>query len=150
MDVLGSPRLVLDGRDCALLARVLARAIRRDHGAPGRPPPPLWLLDMAAAAAAVAGAEPAEPRSGWSGAGAEPAEPHGGAVVERSGQPDVLSVAEAAMRARVSEGYVRRMIRRGDLEASRDRRQGAYAIDSACFAAWCSARSRTGRSRKAA
>ena len=48
----------------------------------------------------------------------------------------------------MSTGYLRRLIRQGDVEASRDRR-GAYLVHMDSLAAWLSRR-RKERDRKAA
>ena len=53
-------------------------------------------------------------------------------------QPVHLTVKEAATVAELSEGYVRRVIRRGDVEASRGPR--GYTLTADSLAAWLSRR----------
>lgn len=65
-----------------------------------------------------------------------------------SDQPVRLSTKEAAFMADVSEGFMRRCCRRGDVEASQGHR-GAWAVDIASLAAWISQRRRE-HDRKAA
>jgi hypothetical protein len=66
-----------------------------------------------------------------------------------SEQPVRLTVKEAACLAKVSEGYMRRLIRRGDVEAIRGYR-GAWQVDISSAGAWIASQRRKERDRKAA
>ena len=66
-----------------------------------------------------------------------------------SDQPVRLTVKEAACLARVSEGYMRRLIRRGDVEAIRGHR-GAWAVDIPSASVWIASQRRKEHERKAA
>lgn len=141
MEVLsGAAVVVLDAQELPAMSRQLVEAIRRGYVARGLPPPRL-LLDLAAeisrAARGTAGTA--------SGAGqapcAEPPKFRDGADPERSEQPVTLTIREAAERAEVSGSYMRRLARRGDVEASRGDRS-AWAVDADSLAAWLVGRRR--------
>lgn len=152
MEVIHGPVVVLDGADCAELARQLTRTIKLAYGAPGRPPPPRLLLDLAdeisRAALSSASAEPRPEASPLVRAGVRNAELPAVADPSSSGQP-VITATEAAETAGVSASYLRRALRRGDVQASRDR-YGAWQVDADDLAAWLSERRRKERNRRAA
>lgn len=134
MDVLGGPVVVLSGPELGELGRQLSEAIRRGWGA-RQAPPPRALLDLAITVNKLAGS--AGSGSGRrSGMAAEPERFRDGGLAGAWSQPAIVSIAEAARAAEVSEGYVRRLVRRRDIEASQDRPGGAYRVQTDSLAAW--------------
>jgi excisionase family DNA binding protein len=134
LDVLDGPAIVVSGPELQVLDRQLRGALRRAYGRPGQVVP-RWLLDFAIAVNKLAGS--AGTGSGCrSGAGAEPAWFRDGGPAGAWPQPAEVSVTEAARAAEVSEGYVRRLVRRRDIEASQDRPGGAYRVQTDSLAAW--------------
>lgn len=151
MEVFDGPMVVLGGAELEVLGRQVAGAIRSGYTVRGKPPP-RELLDFAIAVNRLV--------SGTCGTG------HGdiGAVQETateprntrrapdaggSGQPArTLTVKEAAQATKVSESYVRRLVRRGALEV-RDS-HGPIAIYADSLAAWQERRRRVVNDRKAA
>ncbi len=148
MEVLGGPVVVLDGADCAVLGRQLVEALRLGYVARGAAPPRA-LLDFAdqvnrADRSSASG-------SAWacrSGPVAEPRNPPAAGGPPSSGQP-VLTATEAARAAEVSAGYLRRVLRRGDVEASRGGPRGSWLVHTDSLAAWIGQR-REETKRKAA
>jgi excisionase family DNA binding protein len=134
IDARDGPAITVSGPDLLLLDRQLRAALQRAYGAPGQLVP-RWLLDYAIAVNKLAGS--AGSGSGRrSGAGAEPEKFRDGGRAGAWPQPATVSVTEAARAAEVSEGYVRRLVRRRDIEASRDRPGGAYRVQADSLAAW--------------
>lgn len=148
MQVIRGPvAVVFTEDDAAVLARQFGRALQLAYGAPGRPAPPERLLDFARQLSEAAGSAGSaqNPRSA---PGAEPDRFRTGQFLPLSAQPETLTVTEAAGAAEVSTGYMRRLIRRGDVTASRDRRS-AYLVNTASLVQWASGR-RKERAQKAA
>jgi hypothetical protein len=142
--------VVLDGHDCEILARQLIEAIRLGYTARSRPPPER-LLDLANQVSAAARSS-AQFRASAQVSGAPGTGKFCGAPVSPGSdqEPATLTVQEAAKRAEVSEGFMRRSCRRGDVAASRHH-QGAWAIDTGSLDAWSSRRRKDqDRTRKAA
>lgn len=135
--------VVLNAGEADAAGRMLSEAIRYGYSARGWPVPPLlaeWRRLLARSA---------QDRVNWQAAGgAGPGEVCDGAPAPFSDQPARLTVKEAANLAEVSEGHMRRLIRRGDVEASRGHRS-AWAVDIPSLAAWISSR-RKEHDRKAA
>lgn len=141
---LSGPLVVLDGDACAALAPCLVQAVRL-YTARGVPPPRL-LLDHADEVSRAAARFRADAQvTARRGTG----QFRGGPSSRPFGQPEWFTVREAARVAEVSEGYVRRLARRRDVEASRGR-SGAWLIDASSLAAWAGSRNRKERKRRAA
>jgi hypothetical protein len=124
----GKTIIVLGDRDVEVLAHVLPEMIQAAHGAPGKPPPPLELLDLANEISSAA-------RSTAQFRAAVPQRFRGEPVLPRSEEP-AWTVAEVAEASGLSTGYVRRVIRRRDLKASQDRLGAAYHVSPGDLAAW--------------
>ena len=133
MEVLAGPVIVLDGsgREADVLARWLSAAIQRQHGAPGSPPPPLTVLQLADQVSRIT--RSSEPRN--------PPVPsrfrddQAAAACER--EPDRLSVREASQRTGLSESFLRRLCRqRSVVTAPRAHDRSAWRIDARSLAAW--------------
>jgi hypothetical protein len=140
---LSGPSVVLDGDACAALAPWLVRAVRV-YVARGVPPP-RPLLDLADEVSRAARFRADAQATARCGTGQFRSEPFS----RPSDQPEWLTVREAARVAAVSEGYVRRLARRRDVEASRGR-SSAWLIDAGSLTAWAGSRNRKERKRKAA
>jgi excisionase family DNA binding protein len=149
LQALAGPVVILDGRDCAVLARQLVEAIRLGYTVRDRPPPRA-LLDLAGRLNVIARGS-GEDRDDCQDTGHDgPGRFRVSLPLPSSGQPATgLTVAEAARLGAVSEGYLRKLIRRGDIEASRDGRSAGYLVRADSVAAWASQR-REERDRKAA
>ncbi|MEU3340687.1 helix-turn-helix domain-containing protein [Streptomyces sp. NPDC006668] len=133
----------LTARDCALLDAVLVRALRdmqlRDGSAPQN------LLEAVAPIhrAAVEFRENMQvsPCSGT-------AEDGNSSVKGSSVVTERLTTQEAAQLTGLTDGYWRRLARRGDVTASRSGRRGEWILDGNSVPAW--AADRKDRSREAA
>jgi hypothetical protein len=124
------PVVIVAGPEGQVLRRQLAAAIYAAYTV-HRKPPPRVLLDFAADLQRTF----PEPLS-------EPARFRVSVPVAVSGQP-VISVADAARGAAVSTGYVRRMLRRGDIESvPRDSENAPYLVLRDSFDLWLSDRQR--------
>lgn len=131
--------IVLGDRDVDVLADWLPPLIRAAHAAPGKPPPPLEAVDLAnqisraarssAQFRAKVQASGVPGTAGFRSAGGPP---------ESGQEPAALTVKEAAARAEVSEGLMRRLCRRGDVTASQ--RRGAWVIETRSLTTWASRR----------
>ncbi|MFJ4924084.1 helix-turn-helix domain-containing protein [Streptomyces sp. NPDC088736] len=125
----------LSPEDCARLEAVLLKTLRdmqiRDGGAPEH------LVDVVAVVRGCArefrtstlvtgGSGTTQRRNGSAG---------GSSVVSER-----LTTQEAARLARVSDGYVRRLARRGDVMASRSGGKGEWLIDASSLAVWVAER----------
>jgi hypothetical protein len=136
VEVLGTQvAIVFSTAEAAVISRQLSRTIQRAYGAPGSPPPPRLLLDLASEISAASSAR------------TEPVKFRDQAPVPLCRQPDTLTTRDAAGRAEVSEGFMRRCCRRGDVEASRGHRS-AWLVDADSLDAWVSQRRK--QQRKAA
>ena len=152
MDVLSARTVIgLTEREVETLSRWLPAAVKRMHGAPGRPPAPKAVLDLASeiSDAAVSSARFREfhPELEVS-APAEPAGCAAAAQASRSGAE--LTVREAAERVQVSESFMRRLARRKVVRADGGGRGSAWSIDAASLAAWDRQRRKGNDNRKAA
>lgn len=153
MDVLSGPVVVvLPEGDAAALARQLVQVIQLGYVRRGAQPPRL-LLDFASAVSRAArGSATPEPQRAASPqvtAGRGTAELPASADPSWSGQPvGLLTASEAARTAGVSASYLRRVIRRGDVQASQDR-WGVWHVDPDGLAAWCGQRRRKERAKAA-
>lgn len=135
MDVVPAGLLpVMTPSEADVLGRQLGEAIRWGYTARGWQVPPL-LAEWRRILARAAQDHPYPQVS----AGDVPSGFRDDTTVPASEQPVRLTATEAANLAGVSEGYMRRLIRRGDVEASRGRR-GAWAVDISSLAAWISQR----------
>jgi excisionase family DNA binding protein len=132
--------LTPDEADAA--GRMLGEAIKFGYLARGWPVPPLmaeWRRKLASSAQDRMNAQVTM--------GVGPHEDRGGGGVQGSEEPARLTVQETANLAGLSEGYVRKLIRRGAVDAVRG--QGsAWAVDIASLAAWIRQR-RTERDKAA-
>jgi hypothetical protein len=146
VDVLGAPVVVLDGADCAAVGRQLAEALRLAYGVRGQQPP--RDLERFANALSRAGRSAKFRSDAQASPGRGTGEFRNGLPLSRSEEPVTLTIREAAQLAGgISEGYMRRCCRRGDVQASRGRR--GWAVDIASLWAWASER-RKETDRKAA
>jgi hypothetical protein len=141
VDVLNGPIVILGQADCEVLGRQLAKTLQLAYGAPGRPAPPRHLLSFAAELNRITRGsgeyrENTQVRTGR-GTGEFRAEPSS----QSCDQPVWLTVQEAARVAEVSPSYMRRVIRKGDVEASQGHRS-AYLVDTSSLAVWISQRER--------
>ena len=129
-----------DGRE---VHQQLAAMIHRDiaRGLPAAPELLRFADQFGAAVQASAGSAEA-PQMPSTGPRGTRGRFRGGPFLSSSAQPVRLTVREAAHLADVSEGFMRRTCRRGDVEASRAWPQSAWAVDIASLAAWMSARRR--------
>jgi excisionase family DNA binding protein len=134
IDARDEPSITISGPDVLLLDRHLRATLRRAYRGPGQLVP-RWMLDFAITVNKLAGSAGSGPGCG-SGAVAEPARFRAGGTAGAWPQPATVSVAEAARAAEVSEGYVRRLVRRRDIEASQDWPGGAYRVRTDSLAAW--------------
>ncbi len=141
MDILSGPVVVLDGDDCVILGRQLVEAIRLAYVTRGRTPP-RHLLDFANAVSRAGRSTPEFRADAQVSLGDGTAEFRDGPSLPLSDQPVRLSVREAANLADVSEGFMRRSCRRGDVQAFQAAPGGAWVVDIASLAAWISARRR--------
>jgi hypothetical protein len=142
--------IILRDREVAVLADWLPPLIRAAPGARGKLAPPVELVDLANQISQAARSS-AQFRADAQVSGApgtarfrsDPAPPGSGQ------EPATLTVREAALRAQVSEGLVRRLCRRGDVTASQ--RRGAWAIETRSLTTWASSRRKEQeRTRRAA
>lgn len=121
----------LSERDCALLDALLVRMLRdlhmRDGAAPAR------LLDVVADIHQAAGEFRA---SALVEAGSGTRFDGSGSGGGSSAATERLSVQEAARLSGLSDGYLRRLARRGDVTASRSGRRGEWVLDGSSVAAW--------------
>lgn len=144
--------VVLSEGDAAALGPQLVQAIRLAFVARGAPPPRL-LLDLSEEINRAAGRSArTEPMavSPQVSAGCGTAELPAAPDRPSSGQPvGLMTAIEAAEVAQCSASYIRRVIRRGDVQASRDR-YGMWRVDPADLAAWLIQRRRKENERKAA
>jgi excisionase family DNA binding protein len=147
VDVLSGPVVILSGDDCAVLSRQLVEAIRLAYVARGRPPP-RHLLDFAEEVSRAARSSATSPTAALASAAAGTVRFRTSPDLPACDEPVWLTVTEAARVAEVSDGYMRRLARRGDVQASRGRRS-AWLIDASSLAAWISRR-RKEREGKAA
>lgn len=151
MEVFAGPAVVISGPELEVLGRQLAEAIRSGYTARGRAAPRV-LLDFAIAVSKAApgtGGTDRAARGAGHGPGAERRNTREAAGAGVSCQPArTLSVKEAARAAKVSESYLRRLVRDGILEV-RDG-LGPYAIFADSLAAWQERRRRMEDDRKAA
>lgn len=127
--------VLLTAADCARLDALLMRALREAQLRDGAIP--RSLLDVAADIHHLAGEYRASVLVGH-GSGTALAEigSAGGssAVMER------LTVQQAARLTGTSESYLRRLARRGDVQASRTGRRGEWQLDGGTLAAWAAGR----------
>jgi excisionase family DNA binding protein len=131
MGTLCGPVVVVSGPELEALGHQLSMAIEYAFTARGKFPPRV-LLDFSVAVNRAAG--------GSAGSARNPALE---GFSPSSGQlDDTLTVADAARIMECSASYVRRLIRRGDVEASREGHQGAYLVYAESLAAWIASRSR--------
>ena len=136
----------LSRADATVLAGQLAAALQLAYGT-RRVRPPRLLEEFAGEVSRAAGAAKCR-IDAKVGPGAGTARFREVPSLPASDQPVRLSVREAANLANVSEGYMRRCCRRGDVQASQGHR--GWAVDIASLATWISARRREERERKAA
>ena len=152
MEVLTGPAVVVTGPELEALGRQLTEAIHRGWGIRHAAPPRV-LLDFAIAVSKLTPGTPGTGRPGSAagqGAAAEPRNTSRPPGAGMSGQPvKTLSVKEAAQAAEVSESYVRRLVRDGNLEV-RDSQGPGYAIYADSLAAWQEHRRRKENNPKAA
>jgi len=129
--------VVLSAEDCVQLDRQLADAIRLGYlSRYARPPHTLLTLaDQVHAAAEQYRTRPATPGSGTGAVPRTAAAPS-----SAQEQPVWLTVSEAAAFAQVSEGYVRRLARRGEVATSRKAGNGAWLIEANGLSVWMSGR----------
>jgi excisionase family DNA binding protein len=122
---------LLSQQDCALLDPLLVAMLRdlqiRDGGAPQR------LYDIAAV---IRGCS-AEFRASvlvnpCSGTPVDSSDPAGGS----SAPTERLTTQQAAQLTGLTDGYLRRLARRGDLTGSRSGRRGEWILDGNSVAAW--------------
>jgi len=145
VEILSRPVVItLDDNDAAVLAGQLAAMIQRDYRHGGNLPPRALrdFADMLSGAASQHGDRQASGRRGTAAFRRGPSLPP-------LSEPVRLTAREAAELARVSEGFMRRCCRRGDVQASRAHR-GAWAVDIASLAAWISQRRKDHERSKAA
>jgi hypothetical protein len=134
VEVVSGPAVLLDGHDCAVLGRQLAQALQAAYGAPGRPMP-RHLAEFAGMLNRAARGSREFRVDAQVGGLAGTGEFRDGLPRPSSEEPVRLTIREAALLAGVSEGYMRRCCRRGDVQASRAHR-GAFAVDIASLAVW--------------
>jgi excisionase family DNA binding protein len=151
LDVIGGPAVVVSGPELQMLARQLPETIRLAYLVRGKYPPRALLDFSVAVNQAVAGT--CGTHSAAFGAGqACPAEPRNSRLVpgaRTSGKPVTLSVKEAAEATKVSESYLRRLVRIGVLERA-GRPEGEMRVFADSLAAWHERRHRRETSAEAA
>jgi hypothetical protein len=136
--------VVLTGDEAEAIGRMLGEAIKYAYQARGWPVPPLLAEWRGLLARSAKGrAFPQVPGSDVA-AGVRDGPP-----LPLSEQSARLTVREAACLARVSEGHMRRLIRRGDVEAIRSH-GGAWAVDISSASAWITSQRRKERDQKVA
>jgi excisionase family DNA binding protein len=135
VEVLGGPVVVLGGAELEALGRQAAMPVRRGWTVRGKPAPRELLafaITVNRLSAGTCGTS--------TGAGHEPcAEPRNAQATADAGvltEPArTLSVKEAAKATKVSESYLRRLVRIGALEV-RDSQGPGYVIFADSLAAW--------------
>jgi excisionase family DNA binding protein len=127
--------VLLTDAECARLDHVLMRALRDAHMRDGGAPQ--WLLDVAADIHQRAGEFR---KTALVSLGS-------GTVVDESGSgsgswvgTEQLTVQQAANLTGASDSYLRRMARRGDVQASRSGVRGEWVFDGGSLAAWAAGR----------
>lgn len=140
--ILSGPGVFLTAEDCLSVDRHVLEAIQLAYLARRRPPPHalLALADQIhqcserfrASVQVEAGSGRGDPRTG----------PH---PPPSDQTPVWLTSSEAAGVAKISESYVRRLARRGDVEATRSGQGGAWMIDAATLQVWLSGRTEPDR-----
>lgn len=126
------PGVFLSGADCARLDGVLARALRDLQMSNGHMPPALLDLGTDIHAAALEFRAEMQAAAGSGTAGFH----HGRVLTTFEVSADRLTVEEVSRRIHRSTGYVRRLLRRGDIAGSRTGRRGAWSADEGSVAAW--------------
>jgi hypothetical protein len=144
LEVVNGLTLSLTPDEVTVLRRQVAEALKFGYVARGRQPPRM-LSELAKHLAGVSRCHEDAQASGGDGTAGF----RDGAALQLSEQPVRLTVKEAACLAKVSEGYMRRLIRRGDVEAVRGRR-GAWAVDIPSVSVWIASQRRKENDRKAA
>lgn len=133
-----SAGVFLSAEDCArldgLLLRALADSSRRDGGVP---------VQVERIAAELHHAALKFRASVQVDAGSGTSRDRNGSAARTSVVTDRLSVTQAAGLAGVSEGYMRRLVRRGCFTATRSGQRGAgWLLDGGQVAAWAAERNR--------
>lgn len=140
----GGVVVVLTADEADAAGRMLGEAIKYGYLARGWQVPPLlaeWRGLLARSAKDRAFSQVT--------GGDVPAEVRDEASLPFSDQPVRLTVKDAAFLAKVTEGYMRRLIRRGDVEAIRGHR-GAWAVDISSASVWIASQRRKEQDRNAA
>ena len=148
MELHDTPVLVISGPELTALDRQLRDAMRLAYGAPGRVVPRV-LLEFVVAVNTAAGSAGSGPER-WPAHGAEQGRFRAGVPLGPWAQPATVSVTVAAQAAEVSEGYVRRLVRTGTLDAVRDRPGGAYRVMTDSLAVWMDRRRKEASNPEAA
>jgi hypothetical protein len=144
LEVVSGLTLSLTPDEVTTLHRQLREALKLGYGVHRRQPP--WLLSELGRHLAHAVQCRENPQASRPDGTASFRD---GPPLPASDQPVRLTVREAACLARVSEGYMRRLIRRGDVEAVRGHR-GAWQVDIPSASVWIASQRRKEHERKAA
>jgi excisionase family DNA binding protein len=146
----GRVSIDLDRDEATVFGRQLVDAIRRGWTSRGAAPPRL-LLDVADRVNALARASTGTgtPRDAGQAPGTGTKAANLASAQPVLTQP-VMTVSEAAEAAGISTGYLRRVIRRGEIRVSQDHRGRGYAVVTDSLGAWLGQRRRNERKRKAA
>jgi hypothetical protein len=142
VEVLDGPVVVVSGAEVPVLARQLVEALRLAYVVRGRAAPHA-LLEFTDQLSRIARGSAGSAQLPSSAPLTEPGRFRGALPVTASGQPERLTVREAAERAEVSEGYLRRACRRRDVEASRGGPGSAgWLVDTDSLDLWIEGRRR--------